>query len=346
MSRIAPSPFRTVDWTGDAILILDQTLLPARESILRLDDLDALAEAIRSLRVRGAMALGVAGGLGIALAIRTAQRKGGDVEEEARRAARLLAATRPTAANLFWGIERVLAALVDGADSAVACAVGLIDEDIHANRRISSAGADLLESLRPPDRKLVLLTHCNAGGLAAVEVGTALGIAAELHARSRVAEVLACETRPLLQGARLTCWELQRAGIRCRLLVDAAAAGVIAGGRVDAVVVGADRIAANGDVANKVGTFAHALAARHAGIPFVVAAPESTIDVSTPDGARIPIEERSMVEVLEFAGRRVAPADAQGLNPAFDVTPATFVTAIVTDRRVIRTDRGETPNEL
>ena len=203
------------------------------------------------------------------------------------------------------------------------------DADIAANRAIARRGADVLgDSSR-------VLTHCNAGALAAVEVGTALAVIGELHARGALQLAYACETRPLLQGARLTTWELARMGIAYRLIVDGAAAGLIVGGYVDAVVVGADRIAANGDVANKVGTLAHALAARRAGIPFIVAAPESTIDPDTATGADIRIEMRDDEEVLAFRSTRSAAAGATALNPAFDVTPADLVTAIVTERRTI-----------
>ncbi len=334
---------RTVDWVDGDVLAIDQTLLPHREVVLRLHDVEALAEAIRSLRIRGAMALGVAGGLGIALAIRRAQQGGEDVLRAADEAAATLAQTRPTAVNLAWGIEHVRAALERGPEAAVDAATALIGADVSTNRAIAQAGADLVCAEVSGWRRsqLVVLTHCNAGALASVDVGTALGIVEELHRRGRVREAIACETRPLLQGARLTCFELGRMDIPCSLVVDSAAAGLITRGLVDVAVVGADRIAANGDVANKVGTLAHALACRHAGIPFVVAAPETTVDAGCPSGSDIPIEERSEEEVLGFGGVRTAPDGVRARNPAFDVTPAELVTAIVTERRVIRPAAGE-----
>lgn len=336
---------RTVDWDGDDVLAVDQTLLPHEEVTLRLHDVEALAEAIRSLRIRGAMALGVAGGLGIALAVRRAQERGGDVVRAAEAAAAVLAGTRPTAVNLARGIEHVMAALERGPEAAVEAATELIGADVSTNRAIAEAGADLVcDELSGTRRsQLVVLTHCNAGALASVDIGTALGIVGELHRRGRVLEAIACETRPLLQGARLTSFELVRMQIPCSLVVDSAAAGLITSGVVDVAVVGADRIAANGDVANKVGTLAHALACRHAGVPFVVAAPETTIDADCPSGSAIPIEERSEDEVLEYSGMRTAPSGIRARNPAFDVTPAALVTAVVTERRVIRPAAGERP---
>jgi len=339
--------FRTIDWDGSDVVAIDQTLLPDRTVMLHLHEVEELAHAIRTLQIRGAMGLGVAGGLGLALAIRRAQERGADPVRAAEAAATVLGATRPTAANLFWGIEHVRQFLAQDVEAAVDAAVRLIDADVVANRALAESGADLLAELcAVTDGPLAIMTHCNAGALAAVEVGTALGVIGALEARGLVREVLVCETRPLLQGARLTCWELTRMEIPCSLIVDSAAAGLVARGRVDAIVVGADRIAANGDVANKVGTFSHALAARHAGIPFIVAAPESTVDLACPDGAAIPIEERAAEEVLGFAGIRTAPRSVGALNPAFDVTPAGLVTAIVTERRVIRTGRGERPSQL
>ena len=336
---------RTIDWDGADILALDQTLLPHEEKVLRLHEVDALAEAIRSLRIRGAMGLGVAGGLGLALAIRRAQEAGRDPVDAAGEAAVVLAATRPTAANLFWGIEHVQNALAGGPEAAVAAAAALVDRDIAANRAIAEAGAAFVsdELLRDGVEQLVVMTHCNAGALAGVEVGTALGVVGALHERGLVREAIACETRPLLQGARLTAWELARLHIPCSLVVDSAAAGLIARGEVGLIVVGADRIAANGDVANKVGTLSHALAAQHAGVPFIVAAPEATIDPECPSGDQIPIEERSEEEVLSFGGIRVAAEGVHARNPAFDVTPASLVTAIVTERRLIMTGAGELP---
>lgn len=327
---------RTIDWDGEAIVAIDQTQLPAEERLLRIREVPTLAEAIRSLRIRGAPALGVAGALGVALAVRQAERNGANLETAADEAAATLAATRPTAVNLRWGIDQARRALTDGTDAVVRCAVALIEADVRTNRQLAERGADWLEHLPARRQRPVrILTHCNTGALACVEIGTALGIIQLAHSRGAVEEVLATETRPLLQGSRLTAWELQRLGIPFRLVTDGAAPSIIARGMVDAVIVGADRVAANGDVANKIGTYPLALAARRAGIPFLVAAPESTLDPEKPTGGEIPIEERSEDEVLGFGLTRVAPTDAHALNPAFDVTPADLITAIITESRVI-----------
>jgi methylthioribose-1-phosphate isomerase len=309
-SRI--SPVRCIDWDGDAVRLIDQTLLPGRTEWVRLATVPELVDAIKRLAVRGAPALGAAGGLGVALAAHRG--------EDLAQAAALLRGARPTATNLAWGVDRVLAA-----GGALAEARAIVAEEAANCRAIGERGADLLGA-RFGDRPLTLLTHCNTGWLACVEWGTALGIVQTLHQRGRVRLVYADETRPLLQGARLTAWELAQAGIEHRVLADSAAASVLASGRVDAVLVGADRIAANGDTANKIGTFPLALAARYAGVPFLVAAPESTVDAAAATGADIPIEHRDGGEVSEYA-----PAE----NPAFDVTPHDLITAIVTERRTI-----------
>jgi len=330
---------RTIDWWDDAVRIIDQTRLPEAEVLIDVRDVDELVVHIRSLAVRGAMALGVAGALGMALAATNAERDGGDVDQAIEVAARKLIAARPTAVNLEYGVRAVQRARHEGADGTgvLAAALAVRDEDIRANLAIGDSGASFLDGARR------ILTHCNAGALAGVEGGTALGVIARLHHRDPLQMVYVCETRPLLQGSRLTAWELARAGIPHRVIVDSAAAGLVLAGEVDAVVVGADRIAANGDVANKVGTVGHALAAKHAGIPFLVAAPESTIDVRTPTGADIEIELRSEAEVLSVGGVRIAPPTSRALNPAFDVTPATLVTAIITERRLLRTPQTNPP---
>lgn len=306
--------------------------------MLHIRTVDELEAAIQRLSVRGAMALGVAGAMGVALAAVAAEAAGDDVQAAVTVAAARLAAARPTAVNLSWGVARAAQAAPAGAAAVLAEALKVRDEDIEANRRIGQLAADELGS------STRILTHCNAGALAGVEWGSALSGVRVQHERGILSEVLVSETRPLLQGSRLTAWELGRLGVSHRIIVDGAGAGLILGGSVDAVIVGADRIAANGDVANKVGTLPHALAAARAGLPFVVAAPEATIDWTLRSGADIPIEERSPDEILNMNGTRVAPAAAGALNPAFDITPAELITAIVTERRVLRpAEPGDLP---
>ena len=325
---------RTIDWADGKIVMIDQTRLPKEEVWLSLKTVEELAEAISTLRVRGAPALGVAGGLGVALAARRAQESGGNVGEAVAHAASLLASTRPTAVNLKWGIERVKSvydpAKPEAVDELIEQARAMVAEDEEINRLIGEVGANLLEG------RSRVLTHCNAGALACVAHGTALSIVEAGHERGLVAGVTATETRPLLQGSRLTAWELRRMGVPYRLTIDSGAAGLIASGEIDIVVTGADRVAANGDVANKVGTYALALACAASDVPFVVAAPLSTIDLETPDGSAIPIEERAASEVIEVNGMPVAPEDTQVYNPAFDVTPASLVSAIVTEIGIVR----------
>jgi S-methyl-5-thioribose-1-phosphate isomerase len=318
---------RTIDWVDGAVEIIDQTVLPGELRIRRLLTVDELIAAIQSLAVRGAPALGVAGAFGVALAARL---HGGDPSALAGAVERIEHA-RPTAVNLARGARRAAARLPAGPEAVLAEACAVRDEEIAASAAMAARGADLMVQLcgeRPR-----LLTHCNTGGLAAVTLGTALGVVRELHERGALAGVVASETRPLLQGARLTSWELSQWGIEHRVAVDSAGPFLMARGEVDAVILGADRICANGDVINKIGSYAHALGARRAGLPFVVVAPESTVDLDTPDGAAVPIEDRGAAEITPWA---------EAANPAFDVTPNDLVTAIVTDRRVIRLDRGET----
>jgi len=335
---------RTIDWRDGRVVIVDQTLLPAELRTLELASVDDLVDAIARLAVRGAPALGAAGALGVVLAVDQADREDWDDERLADELARVRAA-RPTAVNLSWGIDRAAGRLAQGRDAVLREALAVLDEDVTANRSIGERGADLLVELLAGTsaaiQALRLHTHCNTGSLATVELGTALGVVRVLHQRRRLGRVYVDETRPLLQGSRLTAWELDRLGIDYRVVVDGAGPTVIARGLVDAVVVGADRVAANGDVVNKVGTYPLALACARAGVPFVVAAPESTIDEATPTGSGVEIETRADAEVLEWSGVRVAPAGARALNLAFDVTPADLVTAIVTQDRIIRP--GELP---
>ena len=319
---------RTIDWVDDAVEIIDQTALPGELRILRLHTVPELVAAIQSLAVRGAPALGVAGAFGVALAARVHA----DDPAALAVAVNKVETARPTAVNLARGARRAAARIPLGPQAVLSEACAIRDEEIVASQAMAVRGADLMVELcggRPR-----LLTHCNSGGLAAVVLGTALGVVHELHRRGALAGVVASETRPLLQGARLTSWELTRWGIEHRVAVDSAGPFLMARGEVDGVVLGADRICANGDVINKIGTYAHALGARRAGLPFVVVAPESTVDVSTPGGAAVEIEDRGSAEVTPWAG---------AFNPAFDVTPHDLVTAVVTDRRVIRLDRGERP---
>lgn len=318
---------RTIDWTGSAVCIIDQTALPAQEVWLDLSTVDELIDAIGRLAVRGAPALGVAGALGVALA---ARQFGADPAGLAA-AVRSLRAARPTAVNLARGVDLAAAALPDP-DAVLAAALGLRDAEVAASEAMGRLGADLVTELCGPAP--VILTHCNTGGLATVTGGTALAVVAELHRRGNLGGVIASETRPLLQGARLTAWELGRLGVQYRVAVDGAGPFLMARNEVQAVLVGADRICANGDVVNKIGTYAHALGARAAGIPFLVVAPESTVDPETPTGADVPIEDRDPAEVLGFGPTRIAPHDADATNPAFDVTPHDLVTALVTDTRV------------
>ena len=310
---------RTIDWVDGAVEIIDQTALPGRLVVQRLETVDDLVDAIRRLAVRGAPALGVAGAMGVALA--AARLK----DEALAEAVRRIETARPTAVNLARGARRAAACLPEGPGAVLAVAEALRDEEIAASAAMATRGADLLLELCGPRPRV--LTHCNTGALAAVVGGTALGVLAELHRRGLLGGVIASETRPLLQGARLTAWELAELGADFRVAVDGAGPYLMARGEVDAVVVGADRVCANGDTVNKIGTYAHALGASRAGIPFVVVAPESTVDPHTPTGRDVAIEDRDGAEVV---------AGLPAINPAFDVTPYDLVTAIVTDRRVIR----------
>jgi methylthioribose-1-phosphate isomerase len=332
---------RTIDWVDGEVVLVDQTALPATTRFLRISTVDGLVDAIVRLAVRGAPALGVAGALATALA---AQTHGPAACRD--RAPALLAdiervrSARPTAVNLARGVDRAVGRLEEGPEAVLAEGLALRDEEIASSVSMACYGADLLGELC--GSAVRLLTHCNTGGLATVTGGTALAAVAELHRRGGLAGVIASETRPLLQGARLTAWELAGLGVPYRVAVDGAGPFLMARGEVDAVILGADRICANGDVVNKVGSYAHALGAARAGIPFLVVAPETTVDPDTPAGAAVPIEDRDAVEVLGFAGTPVAPEGSAAANPAFDVTPHDLVTAIVTDRRVIRHDRGDT----
>jgi methylthioribose-1-phosphate isomerase len=327
----------TVAWVGGAVELIDQTQLPHTEAVARCTEVPQLVDAIRRLVVRGAPAIGVAGAYGVALA---ALRHDPATDRAAFDAAvASLRDARPTAVNLARMVDRAAAAADAGAEAVLAVAREVQEAERVAERAMGDNGADYLASLLG-DRPLRMMTICNTGGLASVERGTALGVIQTLHERGRLVEAIPLETRPLLQGGRLTTWELARMGAPYRLIVDSASAFLLSRGAADAVVIGADRIAANGDTANKVGSFALALGARHAGVPFLVVAPESTVDLSTATGADIEIEDRGDDEVSEFRGVRVSPAGTRTINPAFDVTPASLITAVVTDRRVVEVGAG------
>jgi methylthioribose-1-phosphate isomerase len=332
---------RTIEWTGNGLRLLDQTRLPAQVVTLDVRDVDTLIDAIQRLAVRGAPALGAVGALGVVVAMRQAAREGWDGDRLAAELDRLRHA-RPTAVNLARGVAEIEPLVPRGEEVALGAALRVLADDEVANREIGRRGADWIEE-RLGGRAVRVLTHCNAGSLATSVWGTALGVVRELHTRGRLDLVYADETRPLLQGSRLTAWELAADGIPHVVQVDAAAAGTILGGQVDIAIIGADRIAANGDTANKVGSLGVALACRAAGIPFMVAAPESTVDAATPTGDAIHIELRDEAEVLEVAGVRVAPAGTRAHNPAFDVTPAPLVSVLVTEQRVLAVSAGEAP---
>lgn len=325
---------RTIDWRDGAIVAIDQTRLPAAVELLTLRTVDELVDAIRRLAIRGAPALGVAGALGVALAARLDS-------STARAQAAMLRAARPTAVNLGWGVDRALARLDEGSDAVLAEALTVLEDDVRRNRGLALRGAEwLIERVGTP---VTVQTHCNAGGLACVEWGTALGVVRALHEQRALRHVYVDETRPLLQGSRLTAWELAELGVAHTLVVDGAGPSVLARGLADAVVVGADRIAANGDVINKIGTYPLALAAARAGIPFLVAAPESTVDLNTPAGGAVEIEVRSPAEIVHIGQTAIAPPGTRTLNLAFDITPADLVTAIITEDRIIRPAKGERP---
>jgi methylthioribose-1-phosphate isomerase len=339
---------RTVAWEDGVVVMIDQRRLPAEEVYLRCESYHDVGTAIRDMAIRGAPAIGVAAALGVALGVRSSAAAGPALRSELDAICVELGATRPTAVNLFWAMDRMrrrFDALAEGDGEAlrrelVAEALAILEEDVVACRRMGDLGADLL-----PDQAR-LLTHCNAGALATAGYGTALGVIRSAARRGKVRLVYADETRPYLQGARLTAWELMHDGIPTTLIADNMAGHMMATGEVDAVIVGADRIAANGDVANKIGTYSLAVLAKENGVPFYVAAPVSTFDLATDSGREIPIEERAPEEVTHHGGRRLAPEGVAVRNPAFDVTPHRYVTAIVCERGVARAPYGESLKAL
>src|SRR4051794_29600508 len=324
----------TIQWTDDGVVMIDQTRLPREEVFVTCKDYKEVAEAIRSMIIRGAPAIGVAAAMGIAIGAE----KSDDLHADFDLICTTLAQTRPTAVNLFWAIDRMKNLYQRGKDKPVEEIRSILIreakqiylEDIAINKAIGRHGADLV-----PDGKTVL-THCNAGALATAGFGTALGVIRAAVEAGKKINVFADETRPFLQGSRLTAWELMKDGIPVTLISDNMSGTIMRSGKIGAVVVGADRIAANGDTANKVGTYTVAILAKEHGIPFYVAAPFSTVDLKTPDGSKIPIEQRSAKEVTHFAGKRIAPEGVKVENPAFDVTPAKYITAIITERGVAK----------
>jgi methylthioribose-1-phosphate isomerase len=337
---------QTIQWTDDGVVMIDQTRLPSEELYVTCRNYMEVADAIRTMIIRGAPAIGVAAAMGVAIGV--AQAGPENLDAEFARICEELGSTRPTAVNLFWGIDRMkrLYGSVRHLpwdqirDRLITEAVLIREEDIEINKAIGRYGAPLV-----PDGRTVL-THCNAGALATAGYGTALGVVRAAVEAGKNIDVYADETRPFLQGARLTVWELQRDGIRATLITDNMAGHFLHSGRIGCVIVGADRIAANGDVANKIGTYGVAVLARENNVPFYVAAPVSTLDLTLPDGTHIPIEERGAAEVTHMHGIRVAPEGTQVRNPAFDVTPNRYVTAIITEQGVARTPYTESLNEL
>jgi methylthioribose-1-phosphate isomerase len=338
---------RTIEWTDDGVVMIDQRLLPTEEIYNTYRTVGEVADAIRTMVIRGAPAIGVAAAMGVALGVRNMESKE-DLERRFETICRTLAETRPTARNLFWAIERMTRVFrehrhepLPDLQSALATEARRIhEEDIEINRRMGFHGQELLQS------GTTVLTHCNAGALATAGYGTALGVIRAAVESGKAIQVFADETRPFLQGARLTAWEMKKEEIPCTLITDNMSGHFMRAGRIQAVVVGADRIAANGDVANKIGTYTVAVLARQHGIPFYVAAPLSTIDLETPTGEQIPIEQRATSEVTEINGKRVAPENIGVENPAFDVTPHNLVSAIITEAGVARNPYEETLREL
>ena len=330
-------PISTIEWADGRVRLIDQTLLPNEFKQIYCDDVETVWEAIKLLRVRGAPAIGIAGALGAVLGIWESEATNyDDFASELKKATDYLATSRPTAVNLFWALDRIKTTAEQHKqldipklkEALLAEALQIIEEDQAMCRAIGQHGLELLQNGD------TILTHCNAGGLATSDYGTALAVMFAAHDAGRNITVYADETRPLLQGARLTTWELMQAGIDVTLICDNMAAQVMKEGKIQHVVVGADRIAANGDTANKIGTYGVAILAKEHGIPFYVAAPTSTLDLSLETGEQIPIEQRGAEEVTEGFGKRTAPEGVKVYSPAFDVTPAHLITAIITEKGI------------
>lgn len=330
---------QSVAWQPDrqALRLIDQTRLPGELVLIDCTTVDAVVDAIMRLVVRGAPALGAVGAYGVAVAMLQGQREGWSEDEVQSQVERIRLA-RPTAVNLAWGVERVHPHMAGGVAAVLAEADLVMDEDERANRALSARGASWIRERVAGQAPVRVLTHCNAGSLATTAWGTALGIVRELRDRGQLGRVYVDETRPLLQGSRLTAWELEQEGIEYVVQADVAAASTILRGLVDVAIIGADRIARNGDTANKIGSVGVALACQAAGIPFVVAAPSSTVDLATATGDAIHIELRDGDEVTHVAGARLAPAGATGFNPAFDVTPWNLISLIVTEAGALEPD--------
>ncbi|MDE1045829.1 MAG: S-methyl-5-thioribose-1-phosphate isomerase [Candidatus Nanopelagicales bacterium] len=324
---------QAVRWDKETLVLLDQTKLPGEEVDFVAHTVDEVVDAVNRLVVRGAPALGAVGAFGVVVAMDQGERESWTAEQLSQQILRVRNA-RPTAVNLAWGVDRVQPFAESGRDEVLSQAHQIVVEDTAANRKLSELGADWILQ-RTGASKLRVLTHCNTGALATTGWGTALGVIRELHERGALEVVYVDETRPLLQGARLTAWELEREGIDYRVQADGAASSTILRGLVDFAIIGADRIARNGDSANKIGSVGVALACQAAGIPFMVAAPSSTVDLDTASGEEIEIELRDGAEVTQLAGVDIAPMGAQGFNPAFDVTPAKYISAIVTEKCVV-----------
>lgn len=340
---------KTVEWTDAGVRFIDQTKLPTEETYVTCKTYEEVADAIRTMIVRGAPAIGVAAAMGVALGVRDSKAEDlAALKRDLNHICDVLAATRPTAVNLFWGIRRMknrfdevsAKPIVELRRTLVTEACQMLAEDIAANQSMGKHGAVLLPSSGG------ILTHCNAGALATCGYGTALGVIRAAVDSGKKLHVFADETRPFLQGSRLTAWELMKDSIPTTVISDNMAGAMMRQGKIDAVVVGADRIAANGDVANKIGTYGVAILAKEHGIPFYVAAPFSTVDLDTPDGSGIPIEQRSPGEVTHMAGKQITPDGVCVENPSFDVTPSRYVTAIITERGVVRAPYSESLRAL
>jgi len=340
---------KTVEWTDAGVRFIDQTKLPIEETYVTCKTYEEVADAIRTMIVRGAPAIGVSGAMGVALGVRDSQATDpAALQHEFDHICDVMASTRPTAVNLFWGIRRMkdkfdevsARPMAEIKKALVTEAQQMLEEDIAANRAMGQHGAVLLPASG------TVLTHCNAGALATCGYGTALGVIRAAVEGGKKLHVFADETRPFLQGSRLTAWELMKDGIPTTVISDNMAGAMMRLGKIDSVIVGADRIAANGDVANKIGTYTVAVLAKEHGLPFYVAAPFSTVDLETTDGSKIPIEQRSPKEVTHLAGRQIAPDGVGVENPAFDVTPHKYVTAIITERGVARQPYSESLRAL